>query len=69
MRWTYLISRLLVVGLVWAFVAFGMDPLLRFSAVQTLQTVTGAKADVGNLSTTFFPPSVSIRNLAVASAR
>lgn len=29
MRWTYLISRLLIVGSVWAFAAFGMDPLLQ----------------------------------------
>ena len=69
MRWTYLLSRILIVALVWAFVAFGMDPLLRYSSVQTLQSVTGAKADVGEVITTFFPPSVTVKRLGLASAR
>ncbi len=69
MRWTYLISRLLIVGSVWAFVAFGMDPLLRYSSIQALQTATGARADVGQLRTSFFPPAVTLSNVALASAR
>jgi uncharacterized protein (TIGR03545 family) len=69
MRWTYLISRLLIVGSVWAFVAFGMDPLLRYSSVQALQTATGARADLGQLKTSFFPPSVTLSEVALASAR
>lgn len=68
MRWTYLITRLLIVASVWGFVAFGMDPLLRFSAVQSLQAVTGAKADVGSLQTQFFPPRFLVENVALASA-
>lgn len=69
MRWTYLLSRILIVTLVWGFIAFGMDPLLRYSSVQTLQSVTGAKADVGEVITTFFPPSVTVKGLGLASAR
>jgi uncharacterized protein (TIGR03545 family) len=69
MRWTYLISRLLIVGSVWAFIAFGMDPLLRYSSVQALQSATGARADLGELKTSFFPPSVTVSNVALASAR
>jgi uncharacterized protein (TIGR03545 family) len=69
MRWTYLISRLLIVGSVWAFIAYGMDPLLRYSSVQALQTATGARADLGELRTSFFPPSVTVSNVALASAR
>lgn len=69
MRWTYLITRLVIVASVWGFVAFGLDPLLRHSAVVTLQSITGAKADIGLLSTKFFPPTVTLRNVALASAR
>lgn len=69
MRWTYLISRLLIVGSVWAFIAFGMDPLLRYSSIQALQTATGARADLGELRTSFFPPTVTLSNVALASAR
>ncbi len=69
MRWTYLIPRLLIVAMVWAFFAFGMDPLLRYSAVESLQSVTGAKVDVGGLRTKFFPPTMTIRDVALASAK
>lgn len=68
MRWTYLISRLVIVASVWGFLAFGLDPLLRNSAVLALQSVTGAKADISVLSTKFFPPTVTLRNVALASA-
>ena len=68
MRWTYVIPRLIIVGLLWGFLAYGVDPLLRYSTVQSLQTVTGAKVDVAELQTTYFPPSLSIRNMALASA-
>lgn len=68
MRWTYLISRIFIVALVWGFVAFGLDPLLRYSSIQALQAVTGAKADVGTVRTKFFPPTVTVQNVALASA-
>ena len=68
MRWTYLITRLLIVALVWGFFAFGMDPLLRYSAVTALQSATGAKADVAEVTTSFFPPTVTVKNVALASA-
>jgi len=34
---------LFIVAIVWAFFAFGFDPLLRYSATQTLQSVTGKR--------------------------
>ncbi len=68
MRWSYFVPRLIIVGLLWGFLAYGVDPLLRYSTVQSFQTVTGAKVDVAELQTTYFPPSVSIRGLALASA-
>ena len=68
MRWTYIIPRLLLVAMLWAFVAFGVDPLLCYSGVQSLQAVTGARADVGALRTQFFPPSLTLERVALASA-
>ena len=68
MRWTYIIPRLIIVGLLWGFLAYGVDPLLRYSTVQSFQTVTGARVDVAELQTTYFPPSFSIKGLALASA-
>lgn len=67
MRWTYLIPRLIILGIIWAFMAFGFDPLLRYSAVQTAQSITGAKADVPSLQTGFFPPKMFVNSVALAS--
>ena len=69
MRWSYLIPRLIIIGIIWGFMAFGFDPLVRYSAVQTLQSITGAKADVNQLRTGFFPPALTVNAVALASKR
>ena len=69
MRWTYIIPRLVIVGLLWSFLTFGVDPLLHYSTEQSIQTLTGARVDVADLSTTYFPPSFTVRGMALASAR
>ncbi|MCR9198507.1 MAG: TIGR03545 family protein [Planctomycetaceae bacterium] len=66
MRWSYLLPRLFIVAIVWAFFAFGFDPLLRYSATQTLQSVTGAKVDVRQLDTQFFPPMLTVSDVQLA---
>ncbi len=68
MRWTYIIPRLTIMSLLWGFLAWGVDPLLRFSTVQSLQSITGAKVDVAALTTTYFPPSFTVQGMALASA-
>ena len=68
MRWSYLIPRLILVSILWAAVAFGLDPLLRYSATESVQTATGAKADIGNVTTNLFPPAITIDGSEVASA-
>lgn len=67
MRWTYIIPRLIIVGLLWGFLTYGVDPLLRYSTVTTFQSMTGAKVDVAVLTSTYFPPSFTIRGMAFAS--
>jgi len=69
MRWKWIVPRLLIVFSVWAFIHWGMDPLLRWTAVSALQSVTGARVDIRRVVTTFLPPSVDIQQTAVASAR
>ena len=68
MRWTYIIPRLTIMSLLWGFLAWGVDPLLRYSTVQSLQSITGAKVDVAALKTTYFPPSFKVQGMALASA-
>ena len=52
MRWTYIIPRLMIISLLWGFLAYGVDPLLRYETVQSFQSITGAKVDVAELTTT-----------------
>lgn len=69
MRWAYLIPRLIIVGIVWAFMAFGFDPMLRHSATSSLQAMIGAKADIQQIETGFFPPVATVDRVALASAK
>jgi uncharacterized protein (TIGR03545 family) len=66
-RWSYIITRCLVVAIVWAFFAFLFDPIVRFGAVESAQRVAGAKVDVVEFSTKFFPPQIHVGHLAVAN--
>jgi uncharacterized protein (TIGR03545 family) len=66
MRWMWLIPRLLLVALVWGFLNYGLDPLLQRGLVSSLQSVTGARVDVAAVQTTFLPPSITLRNVALA---
>ncbi|MEZ6126956.1 MAG: TIGR03545 family protein [Planctomycetaceae bacterium] len=68
MRWGYLIPRFILVALLWGFMAFGFDPLVRYSAIQAVQSITGAKADIDSLETAFFPPTARVHHVALASA-
>ncbi len=68
MRWSYIIPRLIIVALVWAFVTWGKDPLLHYSMVRSLQAVTGAKADIAQVQTQLFPPRMTVDRVALASA-
>ena len=69
MRWKWIVPRLLIAFSIWAFIHWGMDPLLRWTAVSALQSVTGARVDIRRVVTTFLPPSIDIQQTAVASAR
>ena len=67
MRWSYVVPRVVIVTAVWWFFAFGFDPLVRRGAVSSSQLVFGAKVDVEDLETGFFPPRVSLGRTAVAN--
>jgi uncharacterized protein (TIGR03545 family) len=69
MRWKWILPRLLLVVMIWAFLRWGLDPALRHGLVSGLQSATGAKVDVAGLRTGFFPPTVIIEGTAVASPR
>jgi len=67
MRFGYLIPRAVLVLIVWSFFAFAFDPLIRRTTVSTGQTLAGAKVEVAEVRTSFFPPSLTLKNVRVAN--
>jgi len=66
-RWSYILTRGIVVASVWAFFTFAFDPILRYSAITAGQQAVGAKVEIATLQTSFFPPKISVTNVAAAN--
>lgn len=66
-RWSYILTRGIVVASVWAFFAFAFDPILRHGAITSGQQVVQAKVDINSLHTSFFPPRISVSGVAAAN--
>jgi hypothetical protein len=69
MRWTYLLPRAILIGLVWAFFHYGFDPVLRRGMIYTGQRVAHAKVEMAGLETTFFAPTIKASNVQVADRK
>ncbi len=69
MRWSYLIPRVVIVVIAWAFFAFLFDPLLRMGLVTAGQSATAAKVDVNSVQTVLYPPEMTINNVQVANQK
>ncbi len=69
MRWSYLLPRAILIGLVWAFFHYGFDPVLRRGMIYTGQRVAHAKVEIVGLDTTFFAPTIKATNVQVADRK
>lgn len=67
MRWKYIVPRAVILGALWAFFAFGFDPLLKYEAVSAGQSAVSAKVDVTDIKTSFFPPAITVAGVRVAN--
>ena len=68
MRWSYLAPRLTLIVLVWAFFFFAFDPILKWGMIKGIEKGAGARAEIAAVKTTIFPPSLSVKGLAVGDA-
>ncbi|TVP98632.1 MAG: TIGR03545 family protein [Planctomycetaceae bacterium] len=66
-RWGYVLPRLFGVGLVLAFLTFGLPPAVRWLTVTALQTATGAKVDLERVDVGLFPPRLVYHQLHLAN--
>jgi len=69
MRKSYLLPRLILLVLVWAFFFFAFDPLLKWGMIKGIEKGAKAKAEIASLHTTFLPPSLKLTGLAVADSK
>ncbi len=69
MRWTYLLPRAILIGLVWAFFHYGFDPVLRRGMIYSGQRAARAKVEIAGLDTTFFAPTIKAANVQVADRK
>lgn len=69
MRWSYLAPRLVLLLLIWAFLFFAFDPLLKWGMIKGLEKAAGARAEISSVKTTLLPPSLAVKGLAVGDAK
>ena len=61
----YLLPRAVLAAGLWAFLAFGLDPLLRGGIERSAGRLTGRRADVDAVRTELFPPRLEVRGFAL----
>ncbi|MDO8804653.1 MAG: TIGR03545 family protein [Elusimicrobiota bacterium] len=69
MRWSYLLPRLTLLLLLWAFFFFAFDPLLKWGMIKGIEKGTKAKAEIAVLKTSFLHPSLKIAGLAIGDSK
>ena len=65
-RKSYVVPRLVLLGLFWLFFAFALDPLLKWSLENAGAAALGAKVEVAKVKTGVFPPKLTLRGFAAA---
>jgi uncharacterized protein (TIGR03545 family) len=68
-RWSYLIPRLVILGLIVLALWISADPLLKYAIVQSAESVTGSKVEVGKVKSSLLKGKVYLQELAVSDPR
>ena len=68
MRWSYVAPRLALLVLLWAFLFFAFDPLLKWGLIKGIEKGARARAEIASLKTGFLRPSLKITGLSVGDS-
>ncbi|MCX5786598.1 MAG: TIGR03545 family protein [Elusimicrobia bacterium] len=68
MRKSYIVPRLVLLLLIWAFFFFAFDPLLKWGMIKGIEKGAKAKVEIASLHTTFLHPSLKLTGLVVADS-
>ncbi len=66
-RWSYVLPRLALAGLMVGLVAWGLDGLVRQALIAAGQRMVGAKVEIGSVHTRLLWPEVRLRHVSVAN--
>lgn len=68
-RWSYLVPRLIILGLILVAVWISADPLLKFAIINSTQSVTGAKVEVGQVKSSLLNGKIYLKDVAISDPR
>ena len=68
-RWTFVLTRLIVVAAIIALLSLGLGPVAKYVTVRGVEQATGAKVEIGKTTVGLFPPSVHYSDVHVADPR
>ncbi|MEZ6104021.1 MAG: TIGR03545 family protein [Pirellulaceae bacterium] len=68
-RWKYVVPRLVLLTLVLVFLLFAFNPCVRWAAVYSGQSLTGAKVEIGPVRTNWAGTQVELGTVAAADPR
>jgi uncharacterized protein (TIGR03545 family) len=68
-RWTFVMTRLIVVVAIIALLCLGLGPVASYVTVRGIEQATGAKVEIEKATVGLFPPSVHYSGVQVADPR
>lgn len=68
-RWSYLVPRLVILGLIVLAVWISADPILKYAIINSTQSVTGAKVEVGQVKSSLLNGKVYLKDVAISDPR
>ncbi|TWU50940.1 hypothetical protein Poly51_42330 [Rubripirellula tenax] len=68
-RWSFVLTRLIVVGAIVFLLGWGLGPLANYATVRGIESVTGAKVDIDKTHVGLFPPRVQYVDVRIADPR
>ena len=68
-RWSYLVPRLLILGLIILAVWMGSDPLIRFALIRSGENAIGTKIDIAQVRTSLTKGKVYLKDIRITDPR
>ena len=66
-RWSYVLPRLIIVAILLLSLVLGLDPLLRWSLINGRQSMTGARVEIGDVTTSLTRSQISLTGVHIAN--